>query len=174
MRCIHFTSSGKRFSRTAIAPVNRYAIGHRLREVQRYGHAALCGDADVQPGLAVIRDVHSSHVHGTRKRLDLFQRVVPALECQAGMGGTFRQSSQCLGLSQSIRCHKGAVVVVEIHVFQSNGPGCVAARAAARLDAPDSRRHFGGLVEGRSARLFPDRRRNVSVMGIICRNNCHQ
>ena len=81
MCCIHVTSSGKRLSCAPVAPVNRYAVCYRLRDIQRYGHTAFCGDADVQPGLAVIRDVHSSHVHGTSKRLDLFQRVVPALEC---------------------------------------------------------------------------------------------
>ena len=96
VRCIHVACSRKCFCCASIAPVNRYAICYRLRDIQRHVHPAICGDADIKPGLAVICDVHSAHVHGPGQSVDLLQRPIPPLEHKAVMGGAVRQSGKGL------------------------------------------------------------------------------
>ena len=81
-----------------------------------------------------------------------------------------RQGGERLGFGYGVGGHQRTVVVVEIDLLG----GDRAAAPAARLDGPDGLRHLGGLIRGCQPVLFPDSRRYIPVMGIVCRNNCHQ
>ena len=118
---VHVPSARQGLRRAPVPPVNGYAVGHRLADVQRHVLAARGGDGEVEPGLAVVGYVHLAHIHGPVGGFQILQGPVPALGGEAVVGGVGGQGALPGQFLQRPRLHQGSVVVVKIDVLGGDG-----------------------------------------------------
>ena len=153
MSRVYIARSCKGFCCAAVTPVDSHAAGNCLGKIQRHVASGLVPDANMQPGLTVIGDVHCTHIHGACHGFDVFQRPVPPPEHQTVVRGAIWKHVQRLGFLQSVRRHQRAVVIIEIDVFMAHR---CRRSTPARLYRPDSCRHVGDSNRVSPTRLSSD------------------
>ena len=157
----------QRIWRGSITPINR---DRAIRANTKHRRCAPFFQPDIDSGLAIICDVHSSDIHLAIRGLEVSQRPVPALANKPLMRWIIRQCGLCRQLFQCPRRDDRAVIVVKCNVT-----GYTSCSTASSLNVPNGR-HKSIWIDKRVRRaaLLPDSCCNLRQVSCICQIFSHQ